>query len=429
MRGNARILVIGSDALGTAVARALPRCQAVTVTGGLRGLWTAGQSAYDGIVVSLDDQTRAARLLRSLREVLPQTRIVVAGPAAREPEVQAAVAAGADDYVLEPVAAGDLHAALGLPAAPRAPAQDLALPAVPEIVQLGEVLKQLSAGLEATLERLATLLQRAFEAAGVTMQVEELTTTAGRPAPPVLEEPLRRQERVIGFIALGQRVQGSYTTADAARLADYARLIETIAAQAHERALWQELAWRDDLSGLRNRRYFEQRLDELLQQATAQRSRVTVLLFDIDDFKSYNDAYGHATGDALLREVAALLLRCSREHDVVARYGGDEFTAILWDAEQPRIAGSQHPSDPAAVAARFQDVIRAHAFQCLGAGAPGPVTLSAGLACFPWDGRTRSELLCAADAALLTAKRSGKNRVQLAEPTATSAPTDAAPAD
>jgi len=300
---------------------------------------------------------------------------------------------------------------------------------VQEIVQLGEVLKQLSAGLEATLERLATLLQRAFEAAGVTVQVDELTATAGRHEPAVLEEPLRRQDRAIGFVALGPRVQGSYTTADAARLADYARLIETIAAQAHERALWQELAWRDDLSGLRNRRYFEHRLDELLAQATAQRSRVTVLLFDIDDFKSYNDAYGHATGDALLREVAALLLRCSREHDVAARYGGDEFAAILWDAEQPRIAGSQHPTDPAAVAARFQDVIRAHAFQCLGAAAPGPVTLSGGLACFPWDGHTRADLMRAADAALLAAKRSGKNRIHLAEPTEARAPADGEPAN
>jgi two-component system cell cycle response regulator len=197
-------------------------------------------------------------------------------------------------------------------------------------------------------------------------------------------------------------------------LADYARLIEAVVAQAREQAHWQDLAWRDDLSGLRNRRYFDATLDELLAQANQQRRRVTVILFDIDDFKSYNDAYGHETGDALIREVALLLTRCSRESDVVARYGGDEFAIVMWDSEQPRVPGSQHPRDALDVAERFQTVIREHEFKCVGPGAPGPVTLSGGLACFPWDGKTRAEIVRAADAALLAAKRNGKDHIELA---------------
>ena len=100
---------------------------------------------------------------------------------------------------------------------------------------------------------------------------------------------------------------------------------------------------------------------------------------------------------------------------MVARYGGDEFAVILWDAEEPRVPGSSHPTDVLAVAERFQAVIRDHDFKCLGTRAPGPVTISGGLACFPWDGKTRAELLHAADNALLSAKRGGKNHIVLAE--------------
>jgi diguanylate cyclase (GGDEF)-like protein len=423
MRGNARVLVVGPDTLARAVTHALPGCRSVYADGFLKGLWTAGQAEFEGVVLALDAQRKAARLIRALRQVRPQTRIVVTCLAAQEPEARDALAAGADDYVLEPLMPGDLRAALGVVASPRVVSQnDDPLPPVRELVHLGDVLKNLSAGLDATLHRLAVMLKEAFESTATVIQVNDLTAAAGEEAPAVLREPLRHQDDEIGFVTVGRRLHGSYSTADAARLADYAHLIETMVAQARERAVWQDLAWRDDLSGLRNRRYFERTLDEILGRAVQQRARATVLLFDIDNFKAYNDAYGHDTGDGLLREVGALLTRCSREHDVVARYGGDEFVVILSDDEPARVPGSQHPTDPTVLAERFRAVISGHAFQCLGPGAPGPVTLSGGLACFPWDGQTRAELMRAADAALLTAKRNGKNRILLAEQATPAAP-------
>ncbi len=415
MRGNANILVIGSAALGDAVARALPRCRSVTAQAPLSGLWTLGHGKFDGVVISLAAGQGALRAIRSLRQVAPGTRIVATCPPADEPQARAALRAGADDYVLEPVQPEDLSQALEYAAPPRYVVSNGAVPSVHEIAELSAVLEHLDEGLPATLERLARLLQNAFGAAGASVSLDEHAATAGEPEPPVLQEALRRRAAVVGQVALGRRLDATYTTGDAAHLADYARLIETIMLQAAEQARWQELAWRDDLSGLRNRRYFDATLDQLLETATARRGRLTVILFDIDDFKSYNDKYGHDTGDALIREVAILLTRCSREHDVVARYGGDEFAVILWDAEEPRVPGSQHPTEPIALAERFRQVIREHDFKCLGSHSPGPVTISGGLACLPWDGKTRAELMRAADEALLTAKRDGKNRIALAE--------------
>lgn len=415
MRGDARLLVIGPPQLRETVARVLPRCRSAVADTLLSGIWTAGHEQFDAVIVAIAAGRDAERAIASLREVAPQTRIVVTCNPAEEPDAQRAIQAGADDYVIEPIERSDLEDALEIAPPPGRFIPAEGIPSLQELMRLGDVLKNLGEGPEATLERLAALLERAFEARGVAISMDELSAVAGEADEPVLEEPIRRRGEVVGRIAVGARRRGSYAAGDAARLGDYAHLIETIVAQASAHVHWKELAWRDDLSGLRNRRYFEARLDELIEQATGDRKRLTVLLFDIDDFKTYNDQFGHDTGDALIREVAMLLTRCSREHDVIARYGGDEFAVILWDAEKPRVPGSQHPSSAVSLADRFRSALGEHDFECLGPDAPGPVTISGGLACFPWDGKTRGEIMRAADEALLAAKRTGKNRIHLAD--------------
>lgn len=173
----------------------------------------------------------------------------------------------------------------------------------------------------------------------------------------------------------------------------------------------RDMALSDELTGVWNRRYFNRFLKRILEKAATDRSQVTLLVFDIDDFKLYNDKYGHGTGDEVLRETARLMLSVVREHDVVARIGGDEFAVIFWDNEKPRRPNSEHPQDVVSAARRFQEAICSHRFPKLMDKAVGRLTVSGGLASFPWDGRTPGELLARADAMALQSKRMGKNAI------------------
>ena len=133
------------------------------------------------------------------------------------------------------------------------------------------------------------------------------------------------------------------------------------------------------------------------------------MVFDIDDFKQYNDKYGHAAGDEILIHTAQLMKSVMRPHDVIARIGGDEFAVIFWDAQGPRRPNSQHPTEVRHIAQRFQQAIVTHQFDKLRDEAPGTLTISGGIAGYPWDGSTAPELLDKADQIALQSKRQGKN--------------------
>jgi diguanylate cyclase (GGDEF)-like protein len=182
------------------------------------------------------------------------------------------------------------------------------------------------------------------------------------------------------------------------------------------------LATTDDLTGLKNRRYLWEFARQILEHARQTQGRVTLLVFDIDNFKHYNDVYGHLTGDEILRQAALLMRRCCRSHDVVGRIGGDEFAVVFWDdpyrpaadvARERRAATAEHPGEAVLVAQRFQKEFGQADLHLLGPGGAGVLTISGGLASFPRDGATVEQLFERADLALREAKGSGKNRLYL----------------
>ncbi|MBE7535588.1 MAG: diguanylate cyclase [Anaerolineales bacterium] len=162
----------------------------------------------------------------------------------------------------------------------------------------------------------------------------------------------------------------------------------------------QELAIRDPLTGLYNRRYLNDVLTRELAHAARENYLISLAIIDIDDFKLLNDSYGHAAGDNVLRNFAKQLLGQTREIDTVYRYGGEEFLTLM-------------PNCASAHAAQIAERWR-HSFQKVNAiykAASNKITISCGIAEFPVNGKTIEELIAAADQFLYQAKAAGKNCV------------------
>jgi diguanylate cyclase (GGDEF)-like protein len=169
--------------------------------------------------------------------------------------------------------------------------------------------------------------------------------------------------------------------------------------EAHALGAIESEAVSDGLTGLYNRRYFEEALVREVERARRYDLESTLLLVDLDGFKAINDTRGHQEGDRVLQEVAEVVRRHLRASDIACRFGGDEFAVILCDT----------PRDEAlAVAERIRaDVERAF---------ERAVTISAGLATVPDDARSTEELVANADRALYAAKRGGRNGTVPAHP-------------
>jgi len=160
----------------------------------------------------------------------------------------------------------------------------------------------------------------------------------------------------------------------------------------------KETSFKDEVTGLYNRRFFSLRLEEELSRYRRFNHPVSVVLLDLDGFKAVNDEYGHTVGDDTLREVAQILMKHSRGINVVSRYGGDEFAVLLVETSK---AGARLYAD------RIREVVAKYPFS------HGKViTASFGVASLPDDeAGTAEDLFRSADEALYTAKRAGKNQV------------------
>ena len=172
--------------------------------------------------------------------------------------------------------------------------------------------------------------------------------------------------------------------------------------QAFERI--ERSAITDHLTGLFNRMYFDSRLRLEIRRARRFGQHLSLLLLDLDDFKSVNDLKGHPAGDAVLKEIGRLLVGRIRDIDIGARYGGEEFATLL--PETPR-------SGAFVVAERIRREVERHFRKKGRFDRSVRVTLSGGLACFPEDAEDPESLIICADKALYKAKRAGKNAIAI----------------
>jgi diguanylate cyclase (GGDEF)-like protein len=175
-----------------------------------------------------------------------------------------------------------------------------------------------------------------------------------------------------------------------------------------EAALLREMVARDGLTGIQNRRMFDQHIQRTWHQAVRDSQRVGVVLVDIDCFKDYNDRYGHQAGDECLRAVAVSLSQCARRPlDFVARYGGEEFAVVLYEASREYVAE---------VLTRIQRSIAELNIPHEASPVACRLTVSIGAALIlPGANRTHEGLIQLADEALYSAKEQGRNRVVVME--------------
>jgi len=163
----------------------------------------------------------------------------------------------------------------------------------------------------------------------------------------------------------------------------------------------EELSYTDSMTGLYNYRYFYKRLTEEVFRAKRFDRKLALVIFDIDDFKIYNDTYGHQAGDQVLKQLGELLSLTIRSIDVVSRYGGEEFCVIMPESDQDECFKFMERLREAIVNHSFKDENKRHEHN---------ITVSLGGAIYPHDAHTVDRIIYCADMALLTAKSLGKNK-------------------
>ena len=179
-----------------------------------------------------------------------------------------------------------------------------------------------------------------------------------------------------------------------------------------------EQAWTDHLTGAGNRRALEDVLGRVITRSAQTWRFVSLMCFDIDNFKKYNDKYGHAAGDEVLRETVRLVKSALRKGDHVFRVGGDEFVVVFSDPA-PRAEQSQ-PMVHEKIARRIQSSMAKLPLPYMGPDSPERISISSGLVTYPWDvinmegsSSPIEKLLALGDQRALESKRTGKNRITL----------------
>ena len=446
-----RVLLIGDvdRQMYSTVTQALPNAQVKSVASLFDGIAELSNEHYTTVMASVEPmERRPESAVRTLRELSGHGRLLLFGHPTLEPLSQKMMEFGCDDYLITPITPGELLETLGGPSprwekkpvettppdavsphtAPprdekssplsRIPLSSLALDAMVQSPQdpIGTMIRRINSILPANFNVFLT------PAAAAAPQVaDDLVVVTHRPCDPVNGNGLGSEpEPFPDSLHLSLPLDHDQAAA-AAFLSDLAKNLAKLRVLYERHASLQRLAITDDLTGLANGRYFRQFLTKIVEKARIKRFLVTLFLFDIDNFKSYNDQYGHGVGDEILKQTANLMRRCVRDHDLVSRISGDEFAVVFWDKEGPRTpreprpgSTNRTPQEPQDILDRFRNLLSTQDFPGLGPGGKGCLTISGGLAVYPYDAQDVNHLIQAADQQLMFgAKRSGRNSIHL----------------
>lgn len=212
---------------------------------------------------------------------------------------------------------------------------------------------------------------------------------------------LPMQNNMRGILFLGSTRKNYYTQVDRDAFSMLAAQLGVALENVINLLKIQKLAETDGLTGLNNHRKFQERMSELIAVSHREPMRFSLLLLDIDHFKSFNDKFGHQAGDQVLKHLAKLLKQQAREIDIVARYGGEEFAVVLRQCE-PKMAVK--------IAERIRKACDQQKIKIRDEILN--ITISIGISCFPEHGADPTTLIAVADNALYRAKEQGRNRVE-----------------
>jgi GGDEF domain-containing protein len=440
------ILLIGDTDrhVQSALAQAMPAVQVTCVPNPFDGVAELCSRRYTTVLAATEPiERRPEAAVRTMRQLVGNGRLLLYGHPTLEPLSRKMLAFGADDYIVTPASAGELLQVLGAPLlrltsadteAGDAPSPLLTSPPGRLSLFMGLPLAEMV--MDAMLQQPHDAISAAVQAISsrISPQMQLLYSPRGKPSPPdasqgvVLSHIVRGPDQEAGnlHLVLPRPEAGAADDDESAArhyLAQLAHLLGKLASLEDRHGRLQKLAITDELTGLYNSRYFRHFLARVLDKARQLRFPVTLLLFDIDDFKKYNDAYGHGVGDEILRQTAALMRRCCREHDLVARIGGDEFAAVFWEKDGPRQPREPRPANqpvsrvpqtPLVILDRFRRLLADPQYSTLGSTGKGTLTISGGLAVYPFDAADVQSLIDAADNALMFgAKTGGKNSIYL----------------